>query len=463
MATPSGNGFNRFSGRSLMTGSSFQYAPDQDGSKQGNWMLWGQGVRSDFYGRPQAELGLDGRVGAAYMGADRRWGSKVVVGVAASHSVGSLDYANGGDGENELQVGARLTGAHPYLKWSPRPGLDLWGLMGYGRGAAEVDVAGESVEMGIDIRMAALGGRSELTRVGAVDLALKADAFAVSVGSEAVEELRVADGDTQRTRLMLEGRTDWSLSSHSTLTPSLEVGARMDGGDAETGLGAELAGGASFANRRLGLVVEARGHWLMAHQDRNFKERGARLAVRLDPGADGKGWGLSLAPLWGNSVRRRRHAVEKRADVGGKEPLGPAPGSPLATQPHPGGPQLRDGDLGWARAAGALCQDGAGSGGSPPGRRPADECFRYFQGGVRKGARRSEAGAVRRLPTSPPAPVCRFGCRTGGVLRLPIRHRLYSELLSAGSANLLAPILLGRFRFRLSPQAVALNPAKQGP
>lgn len=264
-------------------------------------MLWGQGVRSDFYGRPQAELGLDGRVGAAYMGADRRWGSKVVVGMAASHSVGSLDYANGGDGENELQVGARLTGAHPYLKWSPRPGLDLWGLMGYGRGAAEVEVAGESVEMGIDIRMAALGGRSELTRVGTVDLALKADAFAVSVGSEAVEELRVADGDTQRTRLMLEGRTDWSLSSHSTLTPSLEVGARMDGGDAETGLGAELAGGASFANRRLGLVVEARGHWLMAHQDRNFKERGARLAVRLDPGADGKGWGLSLAPLWGNT------------------------------------------------------------------------------------------------------------------------------------------------------------------
>ena len=96
MATANGNGFNHFSGRSLMTGSSFQYAPDQDGSKQGNWMLWGQGVRSDFYGRPQAELGLDGRVGAAYMGADRRWGSKVVVGMAASHSVGSLDYANGG-------------------------------------------------------------------------------------------------------------------------------------------------------------------------------------------------------------------------------------------------------------------------------------------------------------------------------------------------------------------------------
>ena len=296
-----GYGFNPSSGRNLMAGSSFQFAPDKDGPRGSNWMLWGQGVRSDFYGQPQADLSLDGRVGAAYLGADRRWGSKALVGMAASHSVGALDYANGGDGENEMEVGARLTSAHPYVKWSPRPGLDLWGLMGFGRGAAELEVAGDSVEMGIDIRMAALGGRSDLTQLGAVDLGLKADAFVVSVGSEAVEGLRVVKGNTHRARLMLDASTDWTLSSHTRVTPSVELGARMDGGDAETGLGAELAGGASFANQRLGLVVEARGHWLIAHQDRDFKERGARLAIRLDPGADGKGWGFSLAPLWGNA------------------------------------------------------------------------------------------------------------------------------------------------------------------
>ena len=296
-----GYGFNPNSGRNLMTGSSFQFAPDKDGPRGSNWMLWGQGVRSDFSGLPQADAGLDGRVGAAYLGADRRWGSKALVGMAASHSVGALDYANGGDGENEMEVGARLTSAHPYMEWSPRPGLDLWGLMGFGRGAAELEVAGDSVEMGIDIRMAALGGRSDLTQLGAVDLGLKADAFVVSVGSEAVKGLRVVKGNTHRARLMLDGSTDWTLSSYTRVTPSVELGARMDGGDAETGLGAELAGGVSFANQRLGLVVEARGHWLIAHQDRDFKERGARLAIRLDPGADGKGWGFSLAPLWGNA------------------------------------------------------------------------------------------------------------------------------------------------------------------
>ena len=298
---PGNFGFNSLSNPNLMAYSSFQYAPDKGGPPGSRWMLWGHGARSDIQGQPQADLGLNGGVGAAYLGVDRSLGSKALVGLAASHSVGALDFANGGDARNELEVGARLTSALPYLKWSPRPGLDLWGLMGYGRGAAEVEVAGDSLEMGIDIRMAALGGRSALTRLGAVDLALKADAFAVSVGSEAAEGLSVANGEAQRTRLMLEGSTDWALSSHSRLTPSLEVGARMDGGDAETGLGAEMAGGASFANRRLGLVVEARGHRLIAHQNRDFREQGASLRVRLDPGSDGRGWGFSLAPLWGNT------------------------------------------------------------------------------------------------------------------------------------------------------------------
>ena len=305
-------GFGHHPGQDLMRGSSFQLALGQGGSggdsrqpgeqagQEGGWMLWGQGVRSDFSGRPQTDLGLDGRVGAAYLGADHRWGSKAVVGVAASRSVGSLDYTNGGDIASELEVGARLTSVHPYARWSPRQGLDLWGLMGFGRGSADLEFAGDSVEMGIDMRMAAVGVRNELTRLGAVDLALKADAFTVSIGSEAVEGVRALNGDARRGRLILEGSTDWSLSSNTRLTPKVELGARVDGGDADTGLGADLAGGFSLANRRTGLEVEARGHWLVAHQARNFKERGARLAVRFDPGSDRKGLGFSFAPLWGN-------------------------------------------------------------------------------------------------------------------------------------------------------------------
>ena len=312
------SGFGHFSsplsGQDLMTRSSFRLALGRDGSggdsgqeasgggqEASGWMLWGQGARSDFSGHPQADLGMDGRVGAAYLGADRRWGSEMLVGLAASHSIGALDLNFDNEISGEGRLGARLTSLHPYVQWSPRQGLGLWGLMGFGRGVAELETDDGSVETDIGVRMAALGGRSDLTRLGAVDLALKADAFAVSVGSEAVEGLQAVNGDARRARLMLDSSTDWDLSPHTRLTPSLALGVRLDGGDAENGLGAELAGGASLANRRLGLEVEARGHWLMAHQARDFKERGASLAVRLDPGADRKGWGFSLAPLWGDA------------------------------------------------------------------------------------------------------------------------------------------------------------------
>ena len=295
------------SGRNMMTGSSLQLALGQDNSgvdnqKQGSgWMLWGQGVRSSFSGRPQTDLGSDGLVNTAYLGAERRWGSEALVGVAGSHSFGTVNLSSADASDNELEVGARLTSVHPYVRWSPNRGLDLWALMGYGRGVAELDATDDTVEMGIDLRMAALGLRSDLTRLGAVDLALKVDAFAVSIGSEEVDGLKAVNGDARRVRLMLDGRTDWNLSPNTRLTPNLQLAVRLDGGDAENGIGAELAGGASVVNQRLGLEVEARGHWLMAHQARGFRERGASLAMRFDRGADRSGWALSIAPHWGES------------------------------------------------------------------------------------------------------------------------------------------------------------------
>ncbi len=296
-------GLDVFSDRNGMSGSSFQWSPEpQDsqgsqGSQDRAWALWGQGVGTFFSGLSLNESRLDGQVGAAYVGADHSWGSKAVLGLAVSHSRGVLEYEDVGVGAGEL--GANLTTVHPYVHWSPREGLGLWSLMGVGQGSAELEAGGDATKMGIDIRMAAVGGRNELARLGGVDLALKGDAFAVSIGSEGVAGLRTVNGDARRVRMMLEGSSDFEVSPHANLTPSLELGVRLDGGDAETGLGAELAGGLSYVNRRLGLRVETRGHGLVAHQDGDFKERGVSLGVRLDPGADRKGWSLRLAPVWG--------------------------------------------------------------------------------------------------------------------------------------------------------------------
>ena len=93
---------------------------------------------------------------------------------------------------------------------------------------------------------------------------------------------------------MLEGRTAWAISEDSHLTPIFEIG-----GKAETGVGTEMGGGVEYAHTMLGLGIEARGRYLLAHQKSAFDEWGASLTLKLDPGADKRGLWLALAPVWG--------------------------------------------------------------------------------------------------------------------------------------------------------------------
>ncbi len=306
------------SGRSVLTRSSFQMAMDRSGSGENGWTLWGRGTGSRYSGDSFSDSRMDGSVTAAYIGADYHWGSKFVMGLSASYSNGAQDFANAGNGTGKWKT--RLTSLHPYVYWSPTGKLGLWGMLGFGRGDAELNsghggpLAGtgsSSIETDISSRSAALGGRMDLTRLGNVDLALTADAFAVSTASETVAGLSGASGDAQRVRMMVNGSTDWSVTPDTRMDLSLAMGARVDGGDADTGLGTELAGALSLANRRMGLDLEVRSHWLVAHQDRNFKEGGLSLALRLDPGSDNKGLALFLEPSWGKNAGAGADALWK--------------------------------------------------------------------------------------------------------------------------------------------------------
>ena len=92
------------------------------------------------------------------------------------------------------------------------------------------------------------------------------------------------------------------MSEHSRLTPSLELGARWDSGDAETGLGAELGGALAYTNTRLGLSMEAGGRYLLTHEEESFEEWGASVSACVSSGSDGTGLALTLTPVWGNAA-----------------------------------------------------------------------------------------------------------------------------------------------------------------
>ena len=289
--------------REFLLGSAFQLstaaADDMAAGPDGVWTLWGRTAASEFESVPKGALSLKGDVVSGWIGLDYA-GERSMAGLAVSYVDGRGDFDLGiEDGRGE--VASSLTSLYPYLRWSPREDLELWGLLGLGRGDLWIEDARGRVETAIGMRMAAAGAQAGVASAHGVDLSLKADALAVRMDSEGVVGLPAVDVEAQRVRLMLEGRSDWALSDDEWLRPSLELGARLDTGDAETGPGLELGGGLAYENTRLGLSVEARGRWLAKHRDEGFEEWGASLDARLDPGASGLGPSFSLMPVWGRA------------------------------------------------------------------------------------------------------------------------------------------------------------------
>ena len=93
--------------------------------------------------------------------------------------------------------------------------------------------------------------------------------------------------------------------SGGVLRPSLEIGLRHDGGDAETGGGIELGGALRFAGAG-GLTVEMRARGLLAHEEHDYEEWGVSVTVVFSPGEGGRG--LSISGQAPRGARRRRPA-----------------------------------------------------------------------------------------------------------------------------------------------------------
>ena len=284
-------------GQSPPTPRLLSFTVGDKSSGTGRWAFWTTGATTNFTGR-QGDLALDGRMGAAYLGVDRRLGSSGVVGVAVSRNQGGLDVASAQDLTGD--VGARLTTVYPYLSWSPGEKTDIWGIVGLGRGKVDMNDGIGSVQTEGRLGMAAMGLRQDMADIGPVNLAVRADAFRVGMVADEVEGMTSdIEGRSHRARLMLDGSVDWPLSSSTRLTPSVEVGARADGGDAETGPGMELGGGLAYVDSRLGLDIATSGRWLTAHRDEEFGEWGGNVSIRRMPASPNRGLSISLESAWG--------------------------------------------------------------------------------------------------------------------------------------------------------------------
>ena len=286
--------------RQVLVGSSFRLnlSGDPRDSATPRLTAWGQFPGTTFDGRDGA-LTLGGDVLTGTLGVDGEW-ERWLGGVAVAHSRGDGSYTIAGTG-GDRELENALTSIHPYLRYAVNERLDVWGVLGSGRGDMTLKPGnGATLETGTTLVMGALGGRGLLLAAadtGGFQLATRTDAMLTRTTSDAVAGLQATEADAHRLRLVLEGSREVTWPEGRRLTPAVEIGLRHDWGDAETGFGLELGGRVQYADPRLGLTIEAAVRGLLAHEDSDYGEWGASGSVRIAPGPDGLA--LTLSPTWG--------------------------------------------------------------------------------------------------------------------------------------------------------------------
>ena len=216
-----------------------------------------------------------------------------------------MDYTDSNALTGELT--ASLTSISPYVGWRMAGGMNLWAMAGLGSGEVEIDDAAGTQASDLTQQMVAAGvsgallSSDRMIAGGTTSLRLKGEVAFTSADLEGSGSLDSASLSASRQRLMVEGSHARDLASGATLTPSIELGLRNDGGDGETGSGIEAGGALCYANAASGLTVEGRVRTLFSHSG-DAEETGVSGLVRLDPGASGRGLALAVEPAWGRAA-----------------------------------------------------------------------------------------------------------------------------------------------------------------
>ena len=128
-----------------------------------------------------------------------------------------------------------------------------------------------------------------------------------------------------RYRAVLETSRGYRFQRGLSLKPSLEVGLRRDGGDAETGAGVDLGGGLIVSDALTGLSAGVRVRMLLVHQDQGFRDRGVSISFAYDPAPlTPLGFLAKLTPSWGGQAESGAQALWGQETMAGMADGGPA-------------------------------------------------------------------------------------------------------------------------------------------
>ena len=302
-------GFETVTTDQLVEGSAFSFSPPppaeagEGEDTAPRFALWGQGAVTSFRGAEDT-LSLSGNVTTALVGADwtaGRWQA----GAALAHARANGAYAVEDDGAAG-DLGGALTGLFPYGRYALTPRLGVWAVAGaaWGQLSLKSHETGREYQPAAAMVMGAVGLDGLLIDGGAdgFSLSTTTDLLSLKTTTRQSAGLAAAEGSVSRLRVALQAVRPVPLPNGASLLPSLEVGVRHDGGDAETGFGLEVGAGLSWHDPQRGITAEVKGRSLLTHVDEEFREQGLALSFAWDPAPSNRGPALALSHAMGSAA-----------------------------------------------------------------------------------------------------------------------------------------------------------------
>ena len=285
--------------RDALSRSAFRYA--RETSSGNSFGVWGQGSFSRFSGS-ESGADMDGDVMSGTVGVDHSF-SGWLQGVAVSRSESEGTYRVAG--KDSLSLSASLTGIYPYARYNLTDRLRVWGTGGFGRGSLRLQgdsLASSSSDLSMALGSIGVSGDIVSASSQGFGLSWQTDAMLVRSSLASSRSISSVEAIVHRLRLSLESSYTLRMGDRASLAPKLRLGVRRDGGDAEQGMGLDVAGGLGFVNSAWGLRAQVDMHGMLVHEDSDFEQWGVSGMILFDrsPSLD-IGASLRLFPSWGSA------------------------------------------------------------------------------------------------------------------------------------------------------------------
>ena len=244
-----GAGAGRIDMRQLLASSAFLLKGGQDGG----FSIWGRGNYTRFDNLGEG-IQSDGDAVTATLGVD--WSCATCrFGIALSRTLVEASYGESGREDGELE--STITGLYPYLSLRISERFSVWGLAGQGEGELSARSGGDAprAEGGPEVPpgWARRARRAHIRRQRVLAGAQERRDVLAHEHREGPRESSRPRASTGAYGLGLEGAWLRPIGEQASLRSSFEVAAREDAGDAENGLGVEVAAALEFIDLAPGL------------------------------------------------------------------------------------------------------------------------------------------------------------------------------------------------------------------